>query len=129
MLAKSWSCRWGKNGKLYSRERAYEVDKNALITWRIFPVCATTPFIEYTQAQAYHASSLSGLIFRALWYEVLFSATLILGLPIHSFVLNLTIFILHINSLRFDLSFFSINIYSVIIRDYFIPQILMHILL
>jgi len=43
MLAKSWSCRWGKNGKLYSRERAYEVDKNALITWRIFPVCATTP--------------------------------------------------------------------------------------
>ncbi len=40
---KSWTCRWGKNGKLYSKERACEVDKNALITWRIFPVCATTP--------------------------------------------------------------------------------------
>jgi hypothetical protein len=34
----------GKNGKLYSIERAYEVDKNAFITWRIFPVCATTPY-------------------------------------------------------------------------------------
>jgi hypothetical protein len=44
---KSWTCRWGKNGETYSNERACEVDKNAFITWRIFPVCATTPTLRF----------------------------------------------------------------------------------